>query len=557
MSNYLSLTKILLKNGLVSTSRKTAFKKKSALGQTALYALVAVSMLPMLFMFFSMAGALYDMLAGVGQQGLVLVMGFWATAMVVFVFGFFYVINVFYFANDIENLLPLPLRPSEILAAKFTVALIYEYLTEILFLLPILVAYGLKAGVTIQFVLYALAIFLTLPIIPLIYSAIINMVIMRFTNLGKRKDLLRTAGGILGVLMGVGINVVIQRFTAKGMNPQMIQEMLQSGNNSLVSISSSIFPSNKFAALTLVNATNLQGMINMVFYLLFTIVFVVLFLAVGEALYFKGVLGVSEVSGSRRKLSQKEFERTVVQSSIIKAFVLKELRLLIRTPIYFMNCIMMNFLWPIFFLIPVMARDGRSGLGDILTGINDPQYAGIIVAAAFGISMFISGSNLITSTSISREGQNIYFSKFIPVSYKDQILAKVLSAVVVGLLGATGLLIVIGIIAGIKLHIILMSIVASIMAVLFTSFFGILIDLKWPKLDWDNEQKAVKQNMNGVISILFCMLLGAVNVIPLIVLKLNAFLVLILIAAIYGLVNLLLYLAVMNFGVKAFNNIEV
>ena len=88
----------------------------------------------------------------------------------------------FYFSRDIENLLPLPLRPVEILAAKFTVTLLYEYLTEILFLAPILIAFGIKSHGGIFYYFNAAVIFLTLPIAPLVYASIISMIIMRFNQ---------------------------------------------------------------------------------------------------------------------------------------------------------------------------------------------------------------------------------------------------------------------------------------------------------------------------------------------------------------------------------------
>ncbi|MFZ5353612.1 MAG: putative ABC transporter permease subunit [Bacillota bacterium] len=556
MSNYFRLTKILLINGLKSSMNKKIGKKKS-IGKGILYAVAALGLLPLFVMFFTMSNILYDILAGVGQQGLVLVFGFWATSMVIFFFGFFYVINVFYFSNDIENLLPLPLRPSEILGAKFTVALIYEYITELFFLLPILISFGYKQGFSLPFAIYAVLIFLTLPIIPLIYASIVNMVIMRFTNIGKNKDLLKTAGGILAVFLGIGINIIIQRTIGRNIDPEKIQEMFMAGNNSLMSISNSIFPSNKYAALSIANSLTIDGLINFAFYMAFTAVFIVMFVMLGELLYFKGVLGVSEVSSKRKKLTTRDFDKTIVESPIIKSYAFKELKLLVRTPIFFTNCIMMNFIWPVFFIIPFLAgKEDINMLSSLFSGIRNTEFGGIVIAAAFGLSIFISTSNLIAPTSISREGQNIYFSKYIPVSYKDQIWGKLLSSLIVGISGTAGMFVIVAVFIGIPVHILIMCILVSVLAVLFTSLVGILIDIKSPKLDWDNEQKAVKQNMNGVVSMLLCFIIGAISVVPLIILRLNPFMTFIAIMCVYGLVNLLLYNILMKFGIKAFNEIE-
>ena len=61
-----------------------------------------------------------------------------AAGIMVFMFGIFYVMNVFYFSKDVENYLYLPVQAGgEILgASKFLVSLIYEYFIILVFFLP-------------------------------------------------------------------------------------------------------------------------------------------------------------------------------------------------------------------------------------------------------------------------------------------------------------------------------------------------------------------------------------------------------------------------------------
>ncbi len=557
MSNYIRLTKILLKNGFGNAFGKGQKSNKKKLGQALLYLFVFISILPLFFMVMGMTNTIYDALSMIRQEGLVLVLGFWITAMAIFFFGIFYVINVFYFSGDIENLLPLPLRPSQILGAKFTVTLIYEYITELFILLPVLISFGIKSSGGIPYIIYAIIVFITLPIVPIVYAAILNMIIMRFTNIGKRRDLFRMIGGIIGMVIAIGFNVIIQRFVNNNMSPEQLQKMLVEGNNSLVSISNSIFPSNGFAAIALTSPGEVRALVNFGFYAAFTIVLIVIFLTLGELLYFKGVIGVSETSSKRRRLSSKEYEKNVIQTPIIKSYIIKEIKLLFRTPIYFMNCILMNFLWPIFFVIPLAANpSGFGAFQEIFAVLSNDKYAGIILVVSFGISIFVSATNSIAATSISREGQNIYFNKYIPLSYKDQIMAKVLSGVIVSLVGTISMFLIAGIVAKMPVYLILLSITASIMAVLFTSFIGIFIDLRAPKLDWDNEQKAVKQNFNSVISMMACIFIAALTIVPLVVFKLSVMPVFAIIISAYLLINFMLYKLLMNVGVKLFARIE-
>ncbi len=107
--------------------------------------------------------------------------------------------------------------------------------------------------------------------------------------------------------------------------------------------------------------------------------------------------------------------------------------------------------------------------------------------------------NIIASTAISREGKNLYFLKYIPVPYMTQIYAKIVSAFYVE---AAALVIFYGIVFylfRIDLVFFVLSLLIVFLASLVINQIGIFLDITWPKLNWDTEQKAVKQNFNSVI----------------------------------------------------------
>ncbi len=85
---------------------------------------------------------------------------------------------------------------------------------------------------------------------------------------------------------------------------------------------------------------------------------------------------------------------------------------------------------------------------------------------------------------------------------------------------------------------------------------GMLIDLNFPKLNWDNEQKAVKQNMNVMINMLVAIISAAAIVIPSIILKLDVWLVFAALILIFGFVDAILYGLIKSAGVHLFEKIE-
>ena len=79
-------------------------------------------------------------------------------------------------------------------------------------------------------------------------------------------------------------------------------------------------------------------------------------------------------------------------------------------------------------------------------------------------------------------------------------MAKVFSGVFISYIGVLLVFIVGEIILRFSAVTLLIMLIISPIAVLYPNLLGIIIDLINPKLKWDSEQKAVKQNLNGIIT---------------------------------------------------------
>jgi len=266
---------------------------------------------------------------------------------------------------------------------------------------------------------------------------------------------------------------------------------------------------------------------------------------------------VSETTSKRKILSNLELIKNTTQSSSLKVYVLKELKLLFRTPIYFINCVLMNFLWPVFLLIPIFSQNGGTGQLKILTEfLQGGRSTGIVLGAFFAVMVFTSCSNAISTTAISREGKNLFILKYIPMKYKEQLMAKVLSAVVLGAAGMCGVIILGMILLKLPLDLVLLMLIVGIVGILLTSFIGIFIDLNFPKLNWDTEQKAIKQNLNVIISMIICIALGGFTLFIIIKFEITKWIVFALIAGVFGILDVVLYYLLGTKGVKMLGKIE-
>ncbi|NTZ20310.1 hypothetical protein EXW96_23110 [Paenibacillus sp. JMULE4] len=557
MNKTLLLTRILLKNGggqLTGAGRK----KRRLSVRFLLPVLLLAAFLPLMFSLVSLVSFMYEGLTSIGLEGMIPGLGLAVTCVVIFMFGVFYVINVFYFSQDVEHLLPLPLKPAQILTAKFIVTLLYEYLTQLLLLLPVLLTFGIKNGSGIVYYIYSGLIFLALPIIPLVLSSLVAMITMSFSGIARNKDRFRMLAGIAAVILSVGGNILFQRTMNKSMNPEQLQDMLQNGHNAFIDLAARAFPSAKLAADALLKETSLAGLASLTLFLSLSCLFFIGFVFLGQRLYFKGVLGISESSARRKRLSASRYDKLTVQQSVLKAYLIKELRILFRTPPYFLNCVLMSFLWPVFFLIPVLTQPNlMESLRTAESIVNHDGMAALILAGGAGIFLFVSGTNPTASTSISREGTGFFVNKYLPVAYGKMISAKMLAGWLLTLSSAFLLTALAYLLLQLPLLLVLLLLLVSIPATLFCCSTGVLIDLLMPKLHWDNEQKAVKQNLNGIYNMLIGIL--AAGLIFFVVFKLELSLLstaLALLVLFIG-ADFLLYRLLMTKGRKWFLKIEV
>ncbi|GAA3399734.1 hypothetical protein ACFFNY_18045 [Paenibacillus hodogayensis] len=498
MNKTIALTRILLKNGSGQLTKQGKPLQKVLLG-----VLLVVVLIPLASAIGSMVSMFYDALNMIGQAGVLLGLGLAIASLVVFMFGIFYVITVFYFAQDVEHLLPLPLKPGQIVTAKFLTVLGYEYLTLLLLLVPLLGVYGYKDGVGVLYWVYAVLIFLALPIVPLILASIIAMAVMSFAGISRNKDRFRMFGGIAAVLLSFGLNMFIQRTLSKAMKPEQLQEMLTGGNNSFVDMATRSFPSVKLAANALLQEAQLSGLAWLGLFVGLSVLGYLVFVALAQKFYFKGVIGLSESGARRIRLSGSQLDKRTSQQSALKALMTKEIRVLLRTPPYFLNCVLMSLLWPVLMLIPILTQPGfKDMLGSARTLFDTGSATWLVPAIGLALLLFISGANATAPTSISREGAGFFVSKYLPVRYGSMIVAKVATGWLITMCGAFLVLLVALFVLKLPAAFLAVMLAIAVLATLFASLTGVMIDLWLPKLVWDNEQKAVKQNMNGLFNML-------------------------------------------------------
>jgi len=495
MSKYFVLFKTMLRN----TFNVIDTKDKKNLKRILFVVFIGIATLPSIVSLGFLTREALFMLLPIQQDGLVISLLFLALSTMIFFMAIFLVPAVYYFSKDSETLLALPLTPEAIVLSKFSLSMVYEFLTIFVISTPIIIGYISIMNPNILFYLMLVVILLTIAVVPLAFAGLIIMVIMAFVPFFKNRDFFNYASGFLALTFAIGLNYVMGGTATLDQN-SLIQ-LLNNGNNSLLGIMKIAFPNVPFAISALVNS----NVLDFVIYLGITALVLVGFVFVSKLVYFKGVIGVNETSASRKNLNLKAYNKITSSKGVIFSYFIKEMKLMIRTPVYLLNNISTVVLIPAILLVTLVSGVGADD--EVVMLINSIDWSSgsillIITFAGFVVGIMMSTMNLITVTSLSREGTNIYFMKLIPMSYVKQIQAKILSGVVVSMVGILFMLVPAWIFFKIQFHLIFFAFIASILGMIFMNYLGMIVDLIHPKLVWEQETAAVKNNLNSVFTML-------------------------------------------------------
>ncbi|PHD74101.1 putative ABC transporter permease subunit [Bacillus toyonensis] len=504
MSKIWTLTKVLLK---LNYADFITDKKKRWAYVFSFAAILFVGFL----IFGSMTHGMYEGLKQLRQEpGMIIAMGLAIASIWVFLMSITNILTVFYYSNDIEMLLPLPLKPAQIISAKFLTVLITQYVMSLFILLPIFITYGLKSGVFITYYIYMIFIYLLFPIVPLVLASLLMTIIMRYTNIAKNKDRGNIFIGIVSILFIVGINVFLQWRNKSAFSGDGAAEYLVNNQSSLIVQMTNYFPTTYFGAVALVESANWKGPLYVMIFAVISFVFFVLFYYIAERTYLKGVIGLSMSTAKKEVISAEGLQKSTVQSSHLKAYVKKEFKTLFRTPQFFLNCIVQTFIMPIMLFFILFVQDGN--LKFITEYINNPETTGFAIGVGLCASLFLMGSNVIATTSFSRDGSSWFVNRYLPVKASDIFFAKAITAWLINVIILAVFGITMAVVAGISPIFMILWFLLSANGLLLINLIGTRWDAQTADIHWDTEQKLFKSRYTTLWNFLANILIALIIV---------------------------------------------
>lgn len=485
MNKIVSLTKVLIKNSFQKYNENN--KNKNIVGKVILYILLGAYLMG-IFAFLSYG--LISTLKQANQESMFIGIFLLGLALLTIIQSIISATNVFYFSKDIEYILPLPLKPKEILISKLNVILITEYIMEIIFAVTPITIYGIINLQGPMFYIISLLVLIVFPIIPILIATFIIMIIMSFSKRFKNKDRFRLIAPLIGIILAV-----IMSFSLSGTTNYSEEDLLNSLKqaNSMVEMVSDNLPIIKPAINAIVNSS----FVEFLKLLGITLILYIVFILIGNKIYFRGVIG--NLSSGTKKGKEVKLKK-IKTNSIGKSYIIKEFKVLLKNPIFFIQCVLPSVLMPIIFLgifiVTLNTNNSQEALNEF------KSVLGIYIETPIGLAIIISVTEFLTSmlyiapTVISRDGQNAIFMKYIPISYYKQLIYKGIPNIFFGTITSTIVIAFIYILAKPSLLFLLTVFIINLILLILQTLLMELVDLRKPKLEWTTEYAVVKQNLN-------------------------------------------------------------
>ena len=198
---------------------------------------------------------------------------------------------------------------------------------------------------------------------------------------------------------------------------------------------------------------------------------------------------------SHKATSKYQFKEQKTASKL-KAVFVKEIKRLFGCPVYAMNTICAPVMMIVFPVIILLSSE--TDFGAIRTLFQNQGYFG-----AFCLTL-VSGLSTIPTTfcAISMEGKNFWILRSAPLSVRTVLTAKLLVNTVIETLPGMVITLIYGILLGVGAGYIAFAVICGALLSTACGIFGLLFNLKFPMLEWENETIPVKRGKSGIFTML-------------------------------------------------------
>ena len=502
LKRWISLTWTIINANYGLSNLKTSLKKDKKNILILALMIYAFGAIGFSFVFFykPLLISSYQQLATLGMEKLFLANAFLNAGIIGFIVGLFLLISTLFFSKDMRVLITLPIRASEVITAKLTVVILFQMIVSLAILLPSLVYYGIQKNAGVSYWLYSMLLFLLSQIFPMLLQTIIILPLSRIVKFSRMKDFMLYILGIGALAMSLIVVFLVNKSAINGGNNGFNLVNIFANPDVFINKLASIYPPAFFAVKTLLSNT-FSGLAWLAGYLGLHAIAFVTTIWFAKKYYYDTYNSLQQFYAGRRKLSTEEMSGQLnVEKSLFATLHAREWKYFLKVPAFAFNGLSGTFILPIMVIMfPFIFKGNQEASGNIenfFQAIKDLYVPIGILGGVLAGSM--SG---LAASAFSREGKLLQELKALPVSPSDVLKAKFVNIMEISFMGILLMTAAIHLLLGGSLLLDIIVVLLSGVVSAFLNLLQLVIDATRPLLNWDNPQRAIKQNFNVAIAI--------------------------------------------------------
>ena len=332
-------------------------------------------------------------------------------------------VNTLYFSKDIEIILPLPFKPIEVLISKLIAIIAFLCFTIILIGFIPLNIWGVTVDLGLGYFVKLIFGLIIIPIFNSLVITIITMLLMTILKKIRNKNLIQNFSiFILLLILFCGLLFIFNNLNNIQNNHSNLTEInllefkLKNINKYFIIINPII---------NILEKNNLfNSLINFIYLIIINLFLIFIFIFIGKKIYLKQLLR-NNINLKSKKIKDFNLNKKSKKNKIYKTYMKREMKNITKNPLFFIKCIMpvliITFFVTLILSIAIPAIKNFGIENNVKPQITfDIQIVFYIV----GMIQFIGLFNKTTITSISREGKDSTFIKFLPISLYKQFVLK-------------------------------------------------------------------------------------------------------------------------------------
>lgn len=473
-----TLVKLRLVELFAGYKNKNTSKGGRGLGTAGLIIILFFAGISILFLFgmISFGLALSLSLAGYSWLffGIMAILAF----MLCFIGTVFMTKQQMFEAKDNHTLLPMPIKPMDILISRILSIAVMDYLMALLVAFPAGLVYAVVVRFTVVGALFYILGMLLLPLLALAFSVFFGWVLAVISNRMKHKNAVTMVFSTVFLLI----------YFYLCFSWQSKVESLIARSGEVAAVVSKFLPSVYHFGLSAAEG-------NAGSFLIHAAICVIPF---ALSIYIVSRNFVKIIT-SERGSNKIEYKGGAMKTgSEFKALCAMELKRFTSSTTYMLNAGMgLMFMVLAAGALIVKKKDMIEVLSLFASA---KQYVAPVLIIAL---LYMSSMTIISSGTISLEAKTLWQIKVLPVNPKKALLAKAYPHIVISIPVVVVACVIAEFFAEMSAIGRVMLILIPVVSTFFNGMLGVIINVYLPKFNWSNEAQAIKQGASPLLAMLF------------------------------------------------------